>query len=227
MERYVSLSSRWNRCCDVRVAGRLKLVVRATSLGGIHSLIEHRASVEGPKSKAPGGLLRMSVGLEHPQDIIDDSRQPRPKHQADYGNGDASRPPGCPRSVRRRCHWVGFLGRHGSGLALYRRRLLMHLSNPKSILAWIALVTLGLGPDASTTVVILMLAGCAVLSVTIFSGMPSCFPRNPWSGYIDERGRFGGRCRLCEPEAAAFSKLKTFVNMDDGTFQLLKVSRSL
>ncbi|WP_192182562.1 trans-sulfuration enzyme family protein [Mesorhizobium amorphae] len=57
------------------VAGRLKLVVRATSLGGTHSLIEHRASVEGPKSMAPSGLLRLSVGLEHPQDIIDDLQQ--------------------------------------------------------------------------------------------------------------------------------------------------------
>ncbi|MER9274526.1 PLP-dependent aspartate aminotransferase family protein [Mesorhizobium sp. M0643] len=57
------------------VAARLNLVVRATSLGGTHSLIEHRASVEGAKSKAPGGLLRMSVGLEHPQDIIDDLMQ--------------------------------------------------------------------------------------------------------------------------------------------------------
>lgn len=57
------------------VAGRLKLVVRATSLGGTHSLIEHRASVEGPASMAPGGLLRMSVGLEDVQDIIDDLTQ--------------------------------------------------------------------------------------------------------------------------------------------------------
>jgi cystathionine gamma-synthase len=57
------------------VAGRLKLVVRATSLGGTHSLIEHRASVEGPKTMAPAGLLRISVGLEHPQDIIDDLAQ--------------------------------------------------------------------------------------------------------------------------------------------------------
>jgi len=57
------------------VAARLKLVVRATSLGGTHSLIEHRASVEGPKSMAPAGLLRISVGLEHPQDIIDDLYQ--------------------------------------------------------------------------------------------------------------------------------------------------------
>ena len=57
------------------VAGQLKLIIRATSLGGTHSLIEHRASVEGPKSMAPAGLLRMSIGLEHPQDIIDDLTQ--------------------------------------------------------------------------------------------------------------------------------------------------------
>ena len=56
----------------MKVAGGLKLVVRATSLGGTHSLIEHRASIEGPKSLAPAGLLRVSVGLEHPQDIIED-----------------------------------------------------------------------------------------------------------------------------------------------------------
>lgn len=54
------------------VAARLRMIVRATSLGGTHTLIEHRASVEGPKSMAPAGLLRISVGLEHPQDIIDD-----------------------------------------------------------------------------------------------------------------------------------------------------------
>ncbi|MBM7049268.1 PLP-dependent aspartate aminotransferase family protein [Rhizobium lusitanum] len=57
------------------VASRLKLVTRATSLGGTHTLIEHRASVEGPRTMAPAGLLRLSVGLEHPQDIIDDLTQ--------------------------------------------------------------------------------------------------------------------------------------------------------
>lgn len=57
------------------VAGQLQLVTRATSLGGTHSLIEHRASVEGPKSMAPSGLLRVSVGLEHPDDIIADLTQ--------------------------------------------------------------------------------------------------------------------------------------------------------
>ncbi|UVK35959.1 LysE family translocator (plasmid) [Mesorhizobium sp. AR10] len=66
-----------------------------------------------------------------------------------------------------------------SGLGLYRRGLLMHLSNPKSILAWIALVTLGLGPDASPTDVIVILAGCAVLSVTIFCGYAVVFSTQP------------------------------------------------
>jgi cystathionine gamma-synthase len=57
------------------VAARLKLITRATSLGGPHSLIEHRASVEGPETSAPPGLLRLSVGLEDVDDLIDDLRQ--------------------------------------------------------------------------------------------------------------------------------------------------------
>jgi cystathionine gamma-synthase len=56
----------------LRVAGRLDLVTRATSLGGPESLIEHRASVEGAHTRAPESLLRMSVGLEHPDDVIAD-----------------------------------------------------------------------------------------------------------------------------------------------------------
>jgi len=44
--------------------------IRATSLGGTHSLIEHRQSVEGPASKTPPNLLRLSVGLEHVDDLI-------------------------------------------------------------------------------------------------------------------------------------------------------------
>lgn len=55
-------------------AGRLRLATRATSLGGAHTLVEHRASVEGPGSMAPPGLLRVSVGLEHPADLIADFR---------------------------------------------------------------------------------------------------------------------------------------------------------
>jgi cystathionine gamma-synthase len=55
--------------------GRLQLVKRATSLGGTHTLIEHRASTEGPHSRAPESLLRLSVGIEHPADITADLEQ--------------------------------------------------------------------------------------------------------------------------------------------------------
>lgn len=54
------------------VARRLELFTRATSLGGVESLVEHRASVEGEGSRAPEGLLRLSIGLEHPDDLIAD-----------------------------------------------------------------------------------------------------------------------------------------------------------
>jgi len=56
------------------VAG-LKLFSHATSLGGTHSLIEHRASAEGPNTRSPANLLRLSIGLEHPDDLIDDLEQ--------------------------------------------------------------------------------------------------------------------------------------------------------
>lgn len=51
---------------------RVTLFTRATSLGGTESLIEHRASVEGAHTTAPDDLLRVSVGLEHPDDLIED-----------------------------------------------------------------------------------------------------------------------------------------------------------
>ena len=56
----------------LRMMSGLKLFVRATSLGGTESLIEHRLSVEGPESTTPPGLLRISIGIEHPDDIIAD-----------------------------------------------------------------------------------------------------------------------------------------------------------
>jgi cystathionine gamma-synthase len=59
----------------LRFTGLVKLFTRATSLGGPESLIEHRASVEGPHTRAPENLLRVSVGLEHPDDLIDDLAQ--------------------------------------------------------------------------------------------------------------------------------------------------------
>jgi cystathionine gamma-synthase len=54
------------------VLSRVRLFTRATSLGGTESLIEHRASVEGPESRTPPGLLRLSIGLEHPDDLVED-----------------------------------------------------------------------------------------------------------------------------------------------------------
>jgi cystathionine gamma-synthase len=59
----------------VAVAARVKLFRNATSLGGVESLIEHRASAEHPDSKSPENLLRLSVGLEHPDELIADLLQ--------------------------------------------------------------------------------------------------------------------------------------------------------
>jgi len=56
----------------IEVAAKVKLWVRATSLGGPESLIEHRASVEGGNSSIAPGLLRLSVGLEQANDLLDD-----------------------------------------------------------------------------------------------------------------------------------------------------------
>jgi cystathionine gamma-synthase len=61
-----------NREGSMAFAGRLKLFTQATSLGGTESLIEHRASVEGPGTRAPENLLRVSVGLEHVEDLKED-----------------------------------------------------------------------------------------------------------------------------------------------------------
>ncbi len=59
----------------VRTAANVKLWKRATSLGGVESLIEHRASVEGPGTLCPPDLLRLSAGLEDAGDLIDDLEQ--------------------------------------------------------------------------------------------------------------------------------------------------------
>jgi len=56
----------------LRTASKLELVVNATSLGGVESLLEHRKSSEGASSTAPPNLLRMSVGLEHVDDLTAD-----------------------------------------------------------------------------------------------------------------------------------------------------------
>jgi cystathionine gamma-synthase len=54
------------------IASRLELFTQATSLGGTESLVEHRASVEGPGTLAPDNLLRLSVGLENAGDLVAD-----------------------------------------------------------------------------------------------------------------------------------------------------------
>lgn len=59
----------------IDTAARVEIWKRATSLGGVESLMEHRASVEGAGTPVPADLLRLSVGIEHPQDLIDDLDQ--------------------------------------------------------------------------------------------------------------------------------------------------------
>lgn len=62
---------------------------------------------------------------------------------------------------------------------LYRQGLFLHLANPKAVLGWIALVALGLGPEARAADVAVILAGCAVLSVLLFGGYALAFSSAP------------------------------------------------
>ena len=68
----LSFQVRGGREAAFRVAARTSLFTRATSLGSYESLIEHRASIEGPSSSTPHDLLRVSVGLENADDLIAD-----------------------------------------------------------------------------------------------------------------------------------------------------------
>lgn len=56
-------------------AARVRIFTRATSLGGAESLIEHRASIEGPGTRTPDDLLRLSIGLENADDLVEDLAQ--------------------------------------------------------------------------------------------------------------------------------------------------------
>jgi cystathionine gamma-synthase len=71
----MSIEVEGGRAGALAVTSRVKVFTRATSLGGTESLIEHRASVEGPTTRSPEGLLRLSIGLEHPDDLIADLEQ--------------------------------------------------------------------------------------------------------------------------------------------------------
>ena len=56
----------------IKVANHMQLIIRATSLGGVESLVEHRKSTEGPESLTPDNLLRISIGLENSDELISD-----------------------------------------------------------------------------------------------------------------------------------------------------------
>jgi len=68
----LSMRIRGGEDAAISIAGRLKVWKRATSLGGVESLVEHRSSIEGPGSSCPSDLLRFSVGLEDVDDLIGD-----------------------------------------------------------------------------------------------------------------------------------------------------------
>jgi cystathionine gamma-synthase len=68
----LSLRVKGGEAAAIAVAAHTQLWKRATSLGGTESLIEHRASVEGAGTPAPPDLLRLSVGIEHVDDLIAD-----------------------------------------------------------------------------------------------------------------------------------------------------------
>ena len=71
----LSFRVRAGREAAISVVRRVRLFTRATSLGAVESLIEHRATSEGPSSRTPPDLIRASVGLEHADDLIEDLRQ--------------------------------------------------------------------------------------------------------------------------------------------------------
>lgn len=71
----LSFHVKGGREAALEVVSRVNVFVRATSLGCVESLVEHRASSEGPGSTTPQDLLRVSVGLEHPDDLIEDLDQ--------------------------------------------------------------------------------------------------------------------------------------------------------
>lgn len=71
----LSFQVRGDRARAIAVAAALKVFTNATSLGSTESLVEHRQSVEGPSSTTPDNLLRLSIGLEHVDDLIEDLAQ--------------------------------------------------------------------------------------------------------------------------------------------------------
>jgi cystathionine gamma-synthase len=83
----LSIRVRGGEAAAVSAAGKLRVWKRATSLGGVESLVEHRSSMEGPASRCPCDLLRLSVGLEHVDDLIADLEQALDGARAERGLG--------------------------------------------------------------------------------------------------------------------------------------------
>ncbi|HEY9845296.1 MAG TPA: aminotransferase class V-fold PLP-dependent enzyme [Candidatus Caenarcaniphilales bacterium] len=78
MQRFggmVSFQVKGNQGQAMAVTAKVRLFTRATSLGGVESFIEHRASIEGPGTRTPNNLLRLSIGLESADDLIEDLAQ--------------------------------------------------------------------------------------------------------------------------------------------------------
>lgn len=71
----LSFTLRGGETAAMRTTANVKLFTRATSLGSVESLIEHRASMEGPETLTPRNLVRVSAGLEHADDLIADLDQ--------------------------------------------------------------------------------------------------------------------------------------------------------
>ena len=71
----LSLRLKDGEAAAISFTGRLRVFKRATSLGSVESLAEHRASVEGPGTTCPADLVRLSVGVEHVDDLVSDIEQ--------------------------------------------------------------------------------------------------------------------------------------------------------
>jgi cystathionine gamma-synthase len=71
----LSLRLKAGEAAAISFTGRLRVIKRATSLGSVESLAEHRASVEGPGTPCPADLVRLSIGVEHVDDLVADIEQ--------------------------------------------------------------------------------------------------------------------------------------------------------
>ncbi len=73
--RMLSVLVAGGRAAAIRAVSRAKIFLRVTSLGGVESLMEHRATIEGPESHVPENLLRLSIGIEDVRELIGDLKQ--------------------------------------------------------------------------------------------------------------------------------------------------------